>query len=251
MYRIDPDDAMRYGRSNASFANLLGFANTGTTEGMARRKRIPETSTIVRPAVVAFARKQKAAGSDDDDDDDDDAKPEEKSANATLKLQVEKSDEVPDRPTQTVDSSTPRELADAAPARGRVDTVGAVQAGDYGAPPEIPQPSSAGMVIKGGAVEDPAHMPGPRDIPPGSPDDVASPPGHVPAGDSRSLRRRGDQYEFALVYRQGNAVISRHGVVGTRGVWRVVEYPTSPSASNAFAREASRFVTDGFSDYRE
>lgn len=134
--------------------------------------------------------------------------------------------------------------------RGRVDTIGMTDTG-YGAPPEIPQPSASAIVIKGGAVEDPTHMPGPREIPPGSPDDVASPPGHVPPGDSRSLRRRGDQYEFALVYRQGNAVISRHGVVGTRGVWRVVEYPTSPSASNAYAREASRFVTDGFSDYRE
>lgn len=250
MYRIDRDDAMRCGRSNASFANLLGLANTGTTEGMARRKRTPEVSTIVRPAIVAYARKQKAGGGDEEEDDD--AKPEEtKSSNATLKLQVEKSDEVPDRPTQTIDPSALRELADATPTRGRVDTVGAVPSGDYGAPPEIPQPSSGGIVIKGGAVEDPTHMPGPRDIPPGSPDDVASPPGHVPAGDSRSLRRRGDQYEFALVYRQGNAVISRHGVVGTRGVWRVVEYPTSPSASNAYAREASRFVTDGFSDYRE
>ncbi len=251
MYRIDRDDAMRCGRSNASFANLLGSPITGTTEDMARRKRTPEVSTIVRPAIVAYARKQKSAGGDDGDDDDD-AKPEEtKSANATLKLQIEQPAEVPDRPTQTIDPATLHELAEAAPVRGRVDTVGGAPSGGYGAPPEIPQPSVAGIVIKGGAVEDPTHMPGPRDIPPGSPDDVASPPGHVPPGDSRSLRRRGDQYEFALVYRQGNAVISRHGVVGTRGVWRVVEYPTSPSASNAFAREASRFVTDGFSDYRE
>lgn len=214
---------------------------------MARRKRTPEVSTIVRPAVVAFARKQKSSGGDDDDDDD--AKPEEtKAANATLKIQVEP-ETPPDRPTQPIDPSMLREIVDATPVRGRVDTVG--MTGDYGAPPEIPQPSAAGIVIKGGAVEDPTHMPGPRDIPPGGPDDVASPPGHVPPGDSRSLRRRGDQYEFALVYRQGNAVISRFGVVGTRGVWRVVEYPTGASASNAYAREASRFVTDGFSDYRE
>lgn len=218
---------------------------------MARRKRTPEVSTITRPPVVAYARKQKASGGDSDDedsDDDDQAKPEATSAGATLKLTVP--DEAPERPTQTLDPAALRELADATPTRGRVDTIG-MKAADYGAPPEIPQPSGAGIVIKGGAVEDPTHMPGPRDIPPGSPDDVASPPGHVPPGDSRSLRRRGDQYEFALVYRQGNAVISRHGVVGTRGVWRVVEYPTTPSASNAYAREASRFVTDGFSDYRE
>jgi hypothetical protein len=210
---------------------------------MARRKRTPEVSTITRPPVVAYARKQKATGGDDEDDDD---KPD---ANATLKIQLDKADEAPERPTQTIDPAALRELADAAPTRGRVDTVG-MPPSDYGAPPEIPQPS-AEIVIKGGAVENPTHMPGPRNIPPGNPDDVASPPGFVPPGDSRSLRRRGDQYEFALVYRQGNAVISRHGVVGTRGVWRVVEYPTTPSASNAYAREASRFVTDGFSDYRE
>ncbi len=65
------------------------------------------------------------------------------------------------------------------------------------------------------------------------------------------MRRRGDAYEFALVYRMGNAVISRVGVVGTRGIWRVVEYPTTASASHAFAKEASRFVSEGFSDYRD
>jgi hypothetical protein len=65
------------------------------------------------------------------------------------------------------------------------------------------------------------------------------------------LRRRGDAYEFALIYRLTNAVISRFGVVGTRGQWRVVEYPTTASASHAYAKECSRFVSEGFSDYRE
>jgi hypothetical protein len=138
----------------------------------------------------------------------------------------------------------------AAPERARIDTTN-MPMGGFGAPPVLPTPSSPSIVIKGGAVEDPTHMPGPRDIPPGNPDDVASPPGLVPSGDSRSLRRRADAYEFALVYRMGNAVISRVGVVGTRGVWRVVEYPTTASASHAFAKEASRFVSEGFSDYRE
>jgi hypothetical protein len=123
-------------------------------------------------------------------------------------------------------------------------------AASFGAPPEMPAEAAASPV-KGGAVEDPTHMPGPRDVPPGSPEDLAPPPGNVPPGDSRSLRRRGDQYEFALIYRLGNAVISRVGVVGTRGVWRVVEYPTTASASHAYARENSRFVSEGFSDYRE
>ena len=91
-------------------------------------------------------------------------------------------------------------------------------------------------------------MPGPREIPGGSPDDPALPPGHVPRGDSRSLRRGN---EFALVYRIQTCVITRSGIVGTRGQWRVVDYPTSGAAGNAYAKECSRFVSDGFSDYRD
>jgi hypothetical protein len=91
-------------------------------------------------------------------------------------------------------------------------------------------------------------MPGPKGIPGGNPTDAALPPGRVPPGDSRSLRRAG---EFALVYRIQTAVISRVGAIGTRGIWRVVDYPTSGAAGNAYAKECSRFVTDGFSDYRD
>jgi predicted DNA-binding WGR domain protein len=64
------------------------------------------------------------------------------------------------------------------------------------------------------------------------------------------MRRRTDRYEFALVYRIQTYVISRFGEVGTRGQWRVVEYPTSAAASHAYAKECSRFVSEGFSDYR-
>jgi len=209
---------------------------------MSRRKKPPEVSTITRPALVAFARKQKPGNADgeDADEDDDDTPPKD-----------EKTAAPPERPTMPIDPATFGDRVQEAPPRAR-DTVGmAIPTGSFGAPPEIPEEAAAAIVIKGGAVEDPTHMPGPREIPPGNPDDVASPPGHVPRGDSRSLRRRADHYEFALIYRRTNAVISRFGVVGTRGVWRVVEYPTTSSASNAYAREASRFVTDGFSDYRE
>jgi hypothetical protein len=238
---------------------------------MARRKRTPEVSTLTRQHTVAYARKQKGGdgdGGEKDDDKDPAASDAElvKAALATMKAaptdapadrptMPPPADHGPaDRPTMTMQfdpSMLANAVAEPEPARGRVDTVGMPTLGGFGAPPEIPSESSPGIVIKGGAVEDPTHMPGPRDIPPGDPDDVASPPGYVPKGDSRSLRRRGDKYEFALVYRRGNAVISRVGIVGTRGVWRVVEYPTTASASNAYAREASRFVTDGFSDYRE
>jgi predicted DNA-binding WGR domain protein len=65
------------------------------------------------------------------------------------------------------------------------------------------------------------------------------------------MRRRAERYEFALIYRSQTFVISRFGTVGTRGQWRVVEYPTSAAAGHAYAKECSRFVADGFSDYRE
>lgn len=109
-----------------------------------------------------------------------------------------------------------------------------------GSPPAVPAAP--------GTVEAPTHMPGPRDVPAGNVTDAALPPGLVPPGDSRSLRRGN---EFALVYRQGTAVISRFETLGQRGQWRVVEYPTPASASNSYAKEVSRYVGDGFSDYRE
>ena len=122
------------------------------------------------------------------------------------------------------------------PVRTRTKTVGMPAVADVGEPPAMP------------TVESPTHMPGGRDIPSGMPTDPALPPGAVPPGDSRSLRK---DNEFALVYRQGTFVISRFGVVGQRGQWRVVEYPTSASASHSYAKECSRFVAEGFSDYRE
>lgn len=90
-------------------------------------------------------------------------------------------------------------------------------------------------------------MPTPDAIPIGHPDDPWPPPGQVPPGDSRSLRR-GE--EFALVYREGAAIVTRFGVVGRRGQWRVVEYPNIGAASHAYAKECSRWASDGFVDYR-
>ena len=132
--------------------------------------------------------------------------------------------------------------------RSRTSTVAMpVMPADLGKPPEMPH-TTAPPPLALGTVEDPTHMPGPKDVPAGRPDDPAPAPGLVPPGDSRSLRRGN---EFALVYRVGTCVISRTGVIGTRGQWRVVEYPTSASASNSYAKECSRFVTEGFSDYRD
>lgn len=140
--------------------------------------------------------------------------------------------------------------ADAPEVRGprmRTATMAMPPIADVGRPPEMPS-QTAPPPLALGSVEDPTHMPGPKDVPAGRPDDPAPPPGRVPPGDSRSLRRGGD---FALVYRVGSCVITRTGVVGTRGQWRVVEYPTSSNAGTSYAKECSRFVSEGFSDYRD
>lgn len=150
-------------------------------------------------------------------------------------------------PDATPQPMKPVEAPDVRASRTPTATMAMPLAVDVGKPPEMPS-STAPPPLALGAVEDPTHMPGPKDVPAGSPDDPAPPPGRVPPGDSRSLRRGND---FALVYRVGTCVISRTGVVGTRGQWRVVEYPTSASASNSYAKECSRFVSEGFSDYRE
>lgn len=139
------------------------------------------------------------------------------------------------------------------PAHTRADTANMPVVAKIGQPPAMPStPAPAGISPRADAVEDPTNMPGPKEIPDGSPGDPAPAPGRVPPGDSRSLRRRdATTYEFALIYRRATFVITRFGLVGTRGQWRVVEYPTSAAASHAYAKECSRFVSEGFSDYRE
>lgn len=92
-----------------------------------------------------------------------------------------------------------------------------------------------------------AELPSPRQLPSGAPTDAAPPPGLVPRGDSRSLRR-GEL--FALIYRVHCFVVTRHGKVGQQGHWSAVEYPTPAAASHAYARGCSHWVSEGFSDYR-
>ena len=139
--------------------------------------------------------------------------------------------------------------------RARTETIRMPVQTSIGAPPAMPtlpkDAVPAAAAVDTGRAENPTHLPGPREIPAGRPGDPAPPPGLVPSGDSRSMRRRTDVHEFVLIYRMQTHVISRFGVVGTRGQWRVVEYPTSAAASHAYAKECSRFVSDGFSDYRE
>lgn len=88
-------------------------------------------------------------------------------------------------------------------------------------------------------------LPSPAEIVSGDPAAPAPPPGRVPAGDSRSMRM---DSQFALIYRHGASVISRRGMIGQRGVWRVVDYPGPTQAASAYAAECSRLRGQGFVD---
>ncbi|HET9990164.1 MAG TPA: hypothetical protein VFQ65_16655 [Kofleriaceae bacterium] len=229
---------------------------------MARSKVTPDRSMLVRERVIALSKRERSDKTSDDKPGDKpkgeeetapvpikkDVKGEDATAPVDPALQAKLSAQVKDSfddetvvpPLPIPDEETPIETQ-----RNRGETI--AMPANLGRPPEMPT-SSAPPPLALGNVEDPAHMPGPRDIPGGEPDDRAPAPGRVPPGDSRSLRRSG---EFALIYRIGTYVISRSGAVGTRGQWRVVEYPTSSSASHSYAKECSRFVSEGFSDYRD
>lgn len=136
-------------------------------------------------------------------------------------------------------NAAPTEAPAEPPPRAHSQTIAMPVDAAIGAPPALPaQPAG---------VEEPTFLPGPTDIPTGDPTAPAAAPGKVPAGDSRSLRKGA---EFALIYRLKTHVIVRTGTVGQQGTWRVVEYPTVAMASTSYARECSKFVADGFSDYR-
>lgn len=113
-------------------------------------------------------------------------------------------------------------------------------------PREISETSAASLSVLAAALAL-TELPSPRHLPSGAPTDAAPPPGLVPRGDSRSLRR-GEL--FALVYRVHCFVITRHGKVGQLGHWSAVEYPTPSAASHAYARGCSHWVSEGFLDYR-
>ncbi len=242
---------------------------------MARRKStIPERSKIERAGTHAFARRTKGADdkpADGDDEGDDkvkdapsesrelpvaeggaaadaaqaeptaDAKPEDDAGassdpSAPAPAAAEPAAAEPATAEPAAAEPTAAEPSAAEPTRVRSETVMMPKDAALGAPPDLP-----------GGVEDPTNMPGPRNIPAGDPNDPAAAPGFVPKGDSRSLRRG---TEFALVYRMQTFLISRFGVIGTRGQWRVVEYPTPGAAGNSYARETSRYTSEGYSDYR-
>lgn len=210
---------------------------------MGRRKRTPDRSRILRGTISAPSRRKRGPGTGEGDDDSpkDGDEIEDGGELPAIVPPAPKGEPWPDA------TPTPTKPVEPGPeVRGHDETI-AMPISAFGGPPEMPK-SVAPPPLMLGDVENPAHMPGPRDIPAGNPGDPAPAPGSVPRGDSRSLRR-GD--EFALVYRIGTSVISRSGTIGTRGQWRVVEYPTSGAAANSYAKECSRFVSEGFVDYRE
>jgi hypothetical protein len=258
---------------------------------MASAKRTPKVSRITRDRTVAYARKQKPgdkAASADEPADAEPASAEAASASAEAGSGAASAEAAavtgpedltspadlvtrpmtaapppvseapavsaapPAREAPAVSEAPPVSAPPAEPTRARAATVLMPVQASIGAPPAMPAGAAvAAAPVDPEIAEAPTHMPGPREIPGGSPDDPGAPPGRVPPGDSRSMRRRADTYEFALIYRIQTYVICRFGAVGRRGVWRVVEYPTSASASHAYAKEVSRFVSEGFSDYRD
>ncbi len=263
---VDAPDRLR-------LSNLPSTAKAGTKlDVMAKGKPAPEKSKIQRAQQpLAYSRRQKGAGDKAGDDkagdgkaSDEQAAPEsapaeeataadplppadsskgEAPADVPAPVAAEDAEPkaaaiepLPPKAEPWPDATPPPMRPVDAPARARSETVAMPPELSVGGPPPVP-----------GSVEEATQMPGPRDVPAGDVTDPAPPPGLVPAGDSRSLRKGN---EFALIYRQGAAVITRFGTVGQRGQWRVVEYPTPASASSSYAKEVSRYIGEGFSDYR-
>lgn len=233
---------------------------------MSRNRKTTSVSRIERPRPVPYSRRMKSGGEIVEDagesltmtdkDTTDAPKPDAPApaGESKPKKHEQKSAAKADAPTPD-DATTEKRRPHSSTMEMPVNTIVGqppampVAAAPVATPP-VEAPAAIAAPVKPGEVEDPTFMPPPKYIPAGNPADPALPPGRVPRGDSRSFRRA-EADAFALVYRVGTFVISRFGTVGTRGQWRVVEYPTSSSASHAYAKECSRFVTEGFSDYRD
>jgi len=226
---------------------------------------VPVVSRKAVRATVAPARARKTEGGGEAGDDEADeaapaaeaeAKPVEARA-AEVKADAKASEPKPTeaKPAEAkAPEKAPDAKADAGPA--------AAKPADARPPAEVrpaePKPTAEPMPpaeprAAAPAPSEPAitALPDPRSVEPGDPDASEPPPGLVPSGDSRSLRRgRSGAEEFALVYRVKSFLVTRTGPVGKRGQWRVVEYPTQSSAAHAYAQECSRLVTEGYVDFR-
>ena len=194
---------------------------------MASRKQgTPDRSRKTVRSSTAFARAKKGSGDGDAPDEKDEG-----------------------GETEADASSENAAPAEAAPAPVAAESPPPPEPAPEPAPAPAPAPVAApapAAPVAAAATE----LPDPKDIHPGDPDASEPPPGVVPAGDSRSMRRgSGPTEEFALVYRRKSFLVTRVGVVGRRGTWRVVDYPSTGSASHAYAQECSRLVTEGYTDY--
>src|SRR5262245_8957637 len=248
-----------YGLLSTEESLPLG-ANAGTTDTMANRNGPPPRSRLHRGHTSAFARRQRKGeeASSDDGGDDGDA---DKSDKADKADTTDKAAAATDPLQAIAAASFAIPVPEMGATVGPAPLPGVPPASEAPPPPAaapaaspIPAPPNAATVVAPISVDGLPIlplMPPPSEVPEGDPDDPAAPPGQVPPGDSRSMRRRATEgEEFVLVYRVANIVVSRWGPVGRRGQWRVVEYPTTTYASNAYARECSRWVSEGFSDYR-
>lgn len=208
---------------------------------MARRTSTPGTtpprSRKSLAPLVAYSRK--AAG-------DDTSPPEDPGSETAVKKgepKIEKAVPEKDDPA-TLETPEPAKAAKPAPEPVKPHVSAHPERASAG-----PESKDAPAIETIGPIYEP--LPKPKEIPVEDPEASAPPPGLVPRGDSRSLRRReGSVEEFVLIYRFQNAVVSRAGVVGKRGRWKVVEYPTMAAASHAYAQECSRLNGQGFADHR-
>ena len=240
---------------------------------MAKGKPTPEKSKIARGTTVAYARKQKPEGGQMDHRRRTEPEPASEAPEAEgAKAEAAKT-EAEDR-SRKAEAAKPeaakteavspthrarRPKPDASPAaparrRGRA-AAAAARTATIAMPVSAPVGTLPRCRLRRAAAAAARRRRGP-DVharPARSPADRRDPAAAAGPRPARRLAldappRR--HHEFALIYRQ-TYVISRFGVVGTRGQWRVVEYPTSASASHAYAKECSRFVSEGFSDYRD
>jgi hypothetical protein len=223
---------------------------------MARRTPTPSAPPRSRKSLAPLVAYSRKVGGGDDA-----APPEDPGSETAVKKgepKIEKATPEKDEPA-TVEAPEPAKVVkpEPEPPTSAHPERGPAGAESKGAPPApAPAPAPAPVAAAAPKVPEPLGpiyepLPKPKDIPVEDPEMAAPPPGIVPRGDSRSMRRReGSVEEFVLIYRFQNAVVSRAGVVGKRGRWKVVEYPTMASASHAYAQECSRLTSQGFADYR-
>jgi hypothetical protein len=211
------------------------------------KKTPAKSKLVVRPTVAYAEAKAEPPKSDEKEGKGEVEKPlETKPADPQAKVYEDGADEAPLAEAAPGAAEGASAIASAVPAAADdAPTARASEDAPTGLPPTIPAapPAPEAQVGEFEALPPPDAI---RKVDPNAP---APPPGPVPPGDSRSLRRRrGETDEFALVYRHESHLITRIGQVGRAGEWRDIEYPTVAAASRAYALETSRLVGEGFHD---